>query len=219
MKLHQTLHRNSVLARHRHTQPYAAVVLEGAYHEGGDNGRWDVQAGDVLIHLPFTSHFDRVSSQRTTVINLNLPAGFSSSTSHWRVTDPEFLLRIAERDLVEAEAALIESLRPGSAAFNEPVDQLAAELGSTTTPSVRRCADALGIRRETLYRWFTSAYGVSPTTYRVEARARSAWQAIVSSDKTLSCIALEHGFSDQAHMSRAVRALTGFPPRYWRAAQ
>jgi AraC-like DNA-binding protein len=33
----------------------------------------------------------------------------------------------------------------------------------------------------------------------------------------LSAIAAEAGFSDQAHMTRAIAELTGKPPSHWRA--
>jgi quercetin dioxygenase-like cupin family protein len=39
----------SIIPRHYHWLPYAAVVLSGGYEEAGDGGRRHVRPGDVLI--------------------------------------------------------------------------------------------------------------------------------------------------------------------------
>ncbi|MET3667922.1 helix-turn-helix domain-containing protein [Caulobacter sp. 1776] len=53
---------------------------------------------------------------------------------------------------------------------------------------------------------------------RVEARARRAWALITGTMDTLASIAAETGFTDQAHMTRDVKALTGKAPGAWRRA-
>lgn len=216
MQLRQQLPRGTVIARHRHADAYAAVVLQGGYREAGDGGRWHAAPGDVLIHLPFASHMNHVSSSRTTVLNLPLPMHIVEAAPHQRAHDPDLLARVAERDPREAAALLFEQLRPGRAADDEPVDALAADLASRDARPLHEWSDAAGVRRETVFRWFQCAYGVSPTQYRVEARARRAWHAIVAGTQSLAAIAAENGFADQAHLSRAVRALTGKPPSHWR---
>jgi AraC-like DNA-binding protein len=39
----------------------------------------------------------------------------------------------------------------------------------------------------------------------------------VTARQALTDLAYELGFADQAHMTRTVRAITGQPPRAWRA--
>ncbi len=72
--------------------------------------------------------------------------------------------------------------------------------------------------REHLWRFknFHRAFGVSPMQFRSELHARTAWLAVTDSYEPLSGIAADLGYSDQAHMTRAVKALTGAPPAQWR---
>jgi hypothetical protein len=56
-----------VIARHVHARPYATIVLEGAYEEAGDHGRFRVSAGGVLFHGAFSTHQDVVGRARTVV--------------------------------------------------------------------------------------------------------------------------------------------------------
>lgn len=218
MDVLQTLDATARLPRHRHAAPYAAIVLRGGYHEAGDGGRFEAEPGDVLFHLPFMSHMDRVNARRTAVLNLPLPVRFVPVSLHQRSGDPDGLARLAERDPQAAAQLLTEQLLPGRPAANDPVDQLARRLGGPDAPSILEWSANTGIRRETAFRWFVSAYGVSPTQFHVEARARHAWRAIAAGTSPLGRIATDLGFADQAHMSRAVRALTGFPPTHWRAS-
>src|SRR3546814_18726451 len=37
------------IARHHHREPYATVVLNGAYEEAGDAGRVAAEAGEVML--------------------------------------------------------------------------------------------------------------------------------------------------------------------------
>ena len=52
------------IARHRHREPYATVVLAGGYEEAGDAGRIAVREGEVLLHGPFSAHRDRISAKK-----------------------------------------------------------------------------------------------------------------------------------------------------------
>jgi AraC-like DNA-binding protein len=72
------------------------------------------------------------------------------------------------------------------------------------------------VSREAAARAFRGAYAVSPARFRLELRARRAWVRIVSGGDPLSLIALETGFADQSHMTRAVGWLTGRSPSAWR---
>jgi AraC-like DNA-binding protein len=83
-------------------------------------------------------------------------------------------------------------------------------------PSLSAWADALGVARETASRGFSRAYNVPTRQFRLETRVRRAWLRIARSREPLVAIAQVTGFADQAHMTRAVRALTGTPPSAWR---
>jgi AraC-like DNA-binding protein len=66
------------------------------------------------------------------------------------------------------------------------------------------------VRVNTVAPGFT--YGVGPTRYRIEARARFAWQMIIEG---VAEIAAAAGYADQAHMTREVKAFTGRSPGAW----
>ena len=206
------------ITRHIHDEAYAAVVLDGGYEEAGERGRWRVRAGDVLLHGRFSGHWNHRPG-KALVLNLPLAAPLAATPNlpaMARTADPDLLARLAERDPVEAAAALLETLRPGQAGLTDAADQLARALSSDNAPSVETWARDRGVARETAFRWFRDAYGVGPARFRVEARARRAWRRIVDGDATLADIAAEAGFADQAHMSRDVKDLTGRSPGAWR---
>ncbi|HWW26905.1 MAG TPA: AraC family transcriptional regulator, partial [Caulobacter sp.] len=83
------------IPRHIHDDAYAAVVLDGGYGEAGENGRWRVQAGDVLLHGCFSGHWNHRPGK---ALVLNLPlAGDTALPAMARTDDPDLLARLAER--------------------------------------------------------------------------------------------------------------------------
>jgi len=206
----------STLVRHWHAQPYAAVVLQGGYHEAGEAGRYRVEAGDVLVHAPFSVH-QNTAGAGALVLNLPLPLDYAAHSWRGRLSDPDRLARLAERDLHEATACLMASVEFGGPPLADAPDQLAAELGGAGG-RVADWAAAQGVDRATAYRWFRNAYGVSPARFRIEARARRTWRRLAWGAEGLAQVALAEGFSDQAHMTREVKAITGLTPGAWRSA-
>lgn len=219
MRLFDRLIPASTIPRHGHAAPYAAVVLAGGYEEAGDGGRFRVAAGDVLVHGGFSAHLDRDAAAGTMVLNLPLSPGYAAVSFRARADDPDRLARLAERDPEEAGRLLVEGLVPADMAPLDGVDALAAALSGPEAPAIAAWAGAERVSRETAWRWFRGVYGVSPARYRVEARARRAWRRLTTGTERLVDIASGEGFSDQAHLGRDIRALTGRTPGQWRAMQ
>ncbi|HYC97589.1 AraC family transcriptional regulator [Brevundimonas sp.] len=209
----------AAIPRHRHDAPYAAVVLSGGYEEAGDGGRYLAEPGDVLIHAAFSAHLDRAPGRRTLVLNLPLPLLWARFSSRMRVDDPDAVARLAERNIRDGQALLLEALISGPEGFEDDADLLAKALSDSSPPPVSAWSREAGVVRQTAWRRFAGAYGTGPARYRVEARARRAWRRLVAGWEELSDIALAEGFADQAHMTRDVRALTGRTPGQWRALQ
>src|ERR1035438_4724337 len=127
MRMWETI-RTSVLGRHAHEEAYAALVLSGGYEEAGDNGRFQVKAGDVVFHGQFEAHLDRFSETGAVVLNLPLPPGCSYRPGIARVADPDSVARMAERSRREAIDWLLSraiSKRPPPA---DRPDELAAAM-------------------------------------------------------------------------------------------
>jgi AraC family transcriptional regulator len=65
---------------------------------------------------------------------------------------------------------------------------------------------------------FRSTLGESPYRYVVRRRIQSAQSQMLATDDPLATIALECGFSDQAHLTRSFKQLVGATPAAWRRA-
>ena len=132
--------------------------------------------------------------------------------------DPDAIIRIAERDLDAASsvARTQSTVATRRSAANDLPDLLATHLVARGVPRLATWAEDLGLARETVSRAFTSAFGVSARQFRAELRAREAWLSIVRTQKDLAEIAATAGFTDQAHMTRHIRRLTGITPGAWR---
>src|ERR1700761_9191929 len=100
---------DSEIGRHRHAGGYATLVLSGAYEEAGDGGRFHVEAGDVLLHAPFSVHRDRIARSGTVLLDRALPFDGRSWLSRARSGDPDSVIRAAARDGREAAALLLET--------------------------------------------------------------------------------------------------------------
>ncbi len=97
-------------------------------------------------------------------------------------------------------------------------DQLSAALRTSAPPRIGEWAAARGRSREHVSRCFETLYGVPPAAYRADCQAKRAWRMIVESKDSLAGVAIEAGYADQAHMTRAVTKVTGLSPRRWRMA-
>ncbi|WP_207186032.1 helix-turn-helix domain-containing protein, partial [Rubrivivax gelatinosus] len=195
------------IARHRHRGAYAALVLEGRYVEAGECGRWQVEPGDVLVHPAFSIHANWVAGSGACVVNLPL-RGAGCWPPAFRARDPQRLLELAEST---EPVALTDHVDALPALQQDWPDALAAALRAD--PGLRLntwCRDA-GLAPATLSRGFAAAYGVTPARYRADVRLARAL-ARLQGPEPLVDVALELGFADQAHLSRAVRAATGATP-------
>jgi AraC-like DNA-binding protein len=211
-----TLEPGIVLPRHRHTLGYATVVLSGSFEEASFAGRFAARPGDVLLHGAFDCHANRALSRQPLQI-IRLPWRDNHQEGHFRVRDPDALARCAERDIAVAEAQLRRDLMPAAAGAAHWTERLAHALRSGERVRLDEWADSESLAPETVSRGFTRTFGVTPRAFRLEARARRAWNAILTSTAPVTVIAYDLGFADPAHLSRAVRALTGAPPSRWRA--
>ena len=68
-------------------------------------------------------------------------------------------------------------------------------------------------------RSFRRTFGHSPYAFVVRRRVELAGQQMLQTDMSLSEIALQFGFVDQAHLCKHFRQLTGETPAAWRRAR
>ena len=209
----ERLNARACITRHRHWNGYITVVLGGRYQEAGLDGRRDLAAGDVVVHRRFDAHLDCVGPNGAELINLPLPPGSSLPTA-FRVEDPDRVARLAESD----PATAARTLRPDGAVAiqSDWPDRLALLLTAPNQQRLGQWADSIGLAAETLSRGFRAAYGITPARFRAEARARRAMEMILATETSLASVAIDCGYSDQPHLSRAIVELTGRSPGHWR---
>jgi AraC-like DNA-binding protein len=205
------------LPRHQHRQAYAAVVLSGGYVEIGDRGRLRLTPGDVAFHGAFEAHRNEIGDRGAEVVNLPLDFRQTPQFALGRIPDPDAVLRVAGADAADAACLMLASIEPCAQVPGDWPDLLATELGRAPEIALGEWAAAQGLAPESVSRGFQKAFGVSPKRFRAEARTRLALRLLLSSDAPLAQVAANCGFADQAHMTRALRALTGVTPSRWRA--
>ena len=83
-------------------------------------------------------------------------------------------------------------------------------------PSISELAQQVGIDRSYLTKQFTRRYGIPPGVYVRHRRVERAGELLRNTEKPISEIALELGFYDQSHFSRAFAAQVGCPPLRFR---
>lgn len=215
----ETLPCSFSLPRHRHLRPYATVVLAGSFEESGYVGRIRATAGDVLIHPAMDCHANQMVSAGVKLIRLDWPDA-SGVGGLYHLDNVDELARTAEKNVAEAtlllERSLVKNRLPSPGQKNDWPDLLLTDLARNASTEIGAWAEVNGLARETVSRGFATAYGITPSVLRAELRARTAWLQITRGSDCLCSIAVDTGFSDQAHMTRWIHRITGAPPAAWR---
>ena len=92
--------------------------------------------------------------------------------------------------------------------------ELLAEPGQAL--SVRGVALACGMSQSTFSRAFRAATGLSPRAWRLDARVSHAKKLLEGSGLSMTRIAGECGFGEQAHFNHIFSRLTACSPGEWR---
>jgi AraC-like DNA-binding protein len=82
---------------------------------------------------------------------------------------------------------------------------------------MRKLADVAGVHEVHLARTFERKYGCTPMYYLRRLRFAWAREQLAITDRSISEIAIEAGFSDQSHFGRHFKKLTGMTPAMFRA--
>lgn len=192
------------------------LVLGGRYVEAGDHGRFKVEPGDVLVHGEFSSHADWIDARHDVeTCNFELDQVPQLEPICW-APNVDDVAKLSKSDPQAAIASLLQSVRPKVSAPADWPEIIAKAIRDDPAKPVRHWCNSLGLAPSTVSRGFRRAFGVSAAHYRATARARLSYQALVQSDVPLVDIAEQFRFSDQAHFTRSIRALTGASPSYWR---
>jgi AraC-like DNA-binding protein len=209
------------MPRHQHLHAYATVLLAGEFEQFSYAGRLKLEAGDVLINPTFDCHSNRMHSPGGVTL-IRLPWRHDGTFGGvYRNLSIDTIERVAGRDPAQATGLLEEQLA-GKLHTRFPLqdwpDKLAIDLGTNPRLRIAQWAANHGLTREYAWRSFYLTFGVAPGQFRSAMNSRAALLAIMRSNEPLSKVAADCGFSDQSHMSRAIKSLTGIPPARCRSS-
>lgn len=233
------------LPKHRHTAGCLGLILEGEITEAFGSAAFSCAPGAVLLRPPEALHSDRVAEGGATVFVIEPSQAWVDDVREHGVflEVPELLAR----DRVSALAAQLyyESRRP-DAASPLCIQALLFEIGACLirrseatsahepqwlrrvrsriddTYGEKLCladlAREAGVHSVHLARMFRQNYGVTVGQYLRGRRIEAAARALRSSDASLVNIALDAGFTSQAHFCTVFRRLMGCTPSEYRRA-
>jgi len=84
---------------------------------------------------------------------------------------------------------------------------------------VRALARLAGISCSGFHRAFRLRFGITPHAYVILKRIELAQNLMLTTNDSLSQIALACGMTDQSHLTRTFRRITGQSPRQWRTSR
>lgn len=221
---------NEVLPPHEHEGPHLCLLLAGAFQQAAGMQERSLTAGEVGHYPAGDHHRNRIGPRGAVCLNIDLGGEIAPAT---------FQTSAAAVPLRIAAVRLAQALAIGDQPDGLEIECLAAELAAPTAGDpppgqvvIKGVMDALEQRPHStlveiaqsvgrhpthLARAFRRATGLSIGAYRRRLRLQSLCVDLRTGSTPLSELALRHGYSDQAHMSRDVKSLTGRPPGAWRA--
>jgi len=207
-----------VVARAQSIDSALLLVIDGQLELSSYRGRERLERGVMAVRPTFDCRTLGAGPGGAVWLNLPWHRDWSLGATY-AVGDVDGLLLRAGHDPADAlaQAGQIIAQAPSLPPLRlHWIDDLSSAILADPHLSISRWARSNRVSREGAARAFRVAYAVSPARFRLELRARSAWARIVSGRDPLSLIALETGFADQSHMTRAVGWLTGQSPSVWR---
>jgi AraC family transcriptional regulator len=231
------------LEPHVHARATFAVMVEGSFDLMFPSRTYPCTSGIVLTEPAEDRHANLIgrAGARLFVIQPDLDraelfrpcrnvldrvgyfrhAGLASLARRgiWEMETPDALSPLALEAL--ALEMLAMAARFGERTVGKPPAWLdrAHELVHERYRENLRIADVsqgVGVHPIRVARAFKAYYGLPLVTYIRRLRLEWAMDRLVSSADSLACIALEAGFSDQSHFTRAFKRHTGRTPREFR---
>lgn len=83
-------------------------------------------------------------------------------------------------------------------------------------PTVEELALAGGVGRSRLFELFKNTLGISPSEYLQNVKCQMACLALRETSRSITSIAMEHGYSSSQYFSLTVKKYTGYSPREYR---
>jgi AraC-like DNA-binding protein len=227
----ETDHRGcSAMRHHRHGSPFVTIVLRGAYVEVSDSLPELCNSGTIVVHDATEEHADRFASD-TYCLNVELPRESGAASLRGSIVLDRAPLRAAVREVVATfygngrelgaavaglQAAL---LRRSAEPLPERPDWLRSVIEGFAWEEpvrLREAAAIAGLHETHFSRAFRRHVGMTANAYRARARIRLASKMLLTTTAPIARIALNAGFSDQSHLTRAFSRSLGLSPAGYR---
>jgi len=225
-------------APHEHAAASVTIVLSGMIRETAGQGDETGSALSVAVKPPGVRHADQVGPRGARTLQLafapsRLPGSHGPFPGRWRWlhAHPVAAAMLAllgqvraagdPRALEETILDALTALPDDGPAGREPPGWLrrareALDDQLPAGPTVGELARAVGAHPFSLSRAFRRHYGLTISAYRRRERLRRAAAAIAGSDRGLSHIAHDAGFTDHPQLSRDFRRTAGIAPSRFR---
>ena len=227
------------VAAHTHDAPLLSLVLQGhATEENGGHSR-ELSSQSLLYTPSFESHGHRfltpgrwlnIQFSAKWIARIGLGAGVlptaphlvrGGSTVNWasrlgaEIREPDTVSQFAiEGALLLLVSDLARLPAPGERRRPRwlSVIEDAIQASIAAPPTVADLAALAGVHASHVLRTFRQYHGCTVATYVRRQRLERARADIASSKLPLSVIALQTGFADQSHLTRAFRQAFGETP-------
>lgn len=233
-----------VLPSHAHRRPVFAVMLEGSFDDVFALHTFDCSPSTVFVEPAGERHENRIqrAGARVLVIQpdptrvellrplrslFDRPSCFQSGEIAGlarqlaeAVRHPGFGIPTTRESLVLDVLSLAADPARCAAASAQPLFlSQAIEMIHDLyreAPTVAQIARAVGVHRVHLARTFRDHYEIPIATYIRRLRLEWSATALLEEGRPLAAVALEAGFADQSHFTRAFKQYVGVTPGEYR---
>jgi len=226
-------------AWHYHANPHFSHILSGGSTEVRKGGSEIQAAGTGLYYYPGIAHRNVDYRAGTRIFNLELGEGFfrefglapppaSLMFAYNSRLNTDGLLRIMkEHYLHDADSLLaitqlcihlVQALDKNEKCCPEWAEKIKTLINDSWNQplTLATLSAQLDIHPVTVSKYFPRYFGCSLGEYRRRIRVERALSLVRSTQQSLTRIAYECGFTDQAHFTKTFRHITGLLPKHYR---